>query len=366
MKRRSLYLCLLTTMAVMLWILTPTSGAQSLSKGTGDLRVMTYNVYEGTDYREVATARNLQEFLVAVGQTIKQVRATDPPARMQAVAKQIVAARPALVSLQELAQWSTGPFDPVHGKCGPVSVEFDMLPELMDALTKLGAHYQIAVQAQNWTIPPMPGVIPPNNYLCVQVVDHIAILARTDIASKLRWGNPQSKQFDHILIFHSPLGDVPFARSWMSLDVTFNNKDFRFVGTHLDSVRPDIREQQGEEIRLGPANTSLPVIVGMDSNAQGYPFPQDPTYIDFMVAGFQDTWSEVMPGVLGLTCCQEPFLDNSKPELSQRVDLVLTLGNVEAQRAAVFGADQSSKTPGGLWPSDHAGLAAQLNVIKPD
>jgi hypothetical protein len=241
-----------------------------------------------------------------------------------------------------------------------------MLPELMDALTNLGGHYQIAVQAQNWAIPPMPGVILPNNYLCVQVVDHIATLARTDIASKLQWGNPQFKQFDHILIFQSPLGDVPFARSWMSFDVTFNKKDFRFIGTHLDSVNADIREQQVEEIRLGPANTSLPVIVGMDSNAQAYSFPQDPTYVDFMAAGFQDAWSEAMPGYLGLSCCQEPFLDNSQSELYQRVDLILTLGNVEGQRAAVLGADQSSKTPAGVWPSDHAGVAAQLNVIKPD
>src|SRR6266403_4368662 len=61
--------------------------AQSLPTGKGGLRVMTYNVDEGTDFLEVQSATNFNEFLIAVGQTITQVRATNPPVRMQAVAK---------------------------------------------------------------------------------------------------------------------------------------------------------------------------------------------------------------------------------------------------------------------------------------
>ena len=41
-------------------------------------------------------------------------------------------------------------------------------------------------------------------------------------------------------------------------------------------------------------------------------------------------------------------------------DLILTHGEVKAQRAAVFGATVSDMTPDGLWPSDHAGVAVQL------
>ena len=67
-----------------------------------------FNANEGTDFLQVQAATNLEQFLIAVGQTIVQVRATNPPARMQALAKQIIAASPALVSLQELDQWSTG------------------------------------------------------------------------------------------------------------------------------------------------------------------------------------------------------------------------------------------------------------------
>jgi hypothetical protein len=44
--------------------------------------------------------------------------------------------------------------------------------------------------------------------------------------------------------------------------------------------------------------------------------------------------------------------------------LILLFGAVRAQRIALFGARESDKTPGGLWPSDHAAVAAQLIVQK--
>ncbi len=73
----------------LLLVLALSTSAQSLSTGKGDLRVMTYNVNEGTDFLEIQAATDQQSFLAAVVQTIAQVRATNPPARMQALAKQI-------------------------------------------------------------------------------------------------------------------------------------------------------------------------------------------------------------------------------------------------------------------------------------
>jgi hypothetical protein len=149
--------------------------AQSLSNGKGDLRVMTYNVDEGTDYLEILQAKSTMEFLLAVGQTITQVRATNPPARMQGVAKQIVSAGPMLVRLQDLDQWFTGPFNPMTGVCGPQTLEFDMVQELKDALASQGANYEVAVQAQQYIFPPTPGLIPSTGaFLCVSVVNNVA------------------------------------------------------------------------------------------------------------------------------------------------------------------------------------------------
>src|SRR5437868_74277 len=76
--------------------------AELFSADKGDLRVMTYNVNEGTDFIEVQHAATTLQFLLAVGQTITQVRATNPPQRMKALAKQIISAGPELVSVQEV------------------------------------------------------------------------------------------------------------------------------------------------------------------------------------------------------------------------------------------------------------------------
>jgi hypothetical protein len=98
----------------------------------------------------------------------------------------------------------------------------------------------------------------------------------------------------------------------------------------------------------------------MDSNAQAFPLPQDPTYVDFIAAGYNDVWNELFPLAPGLTCCQAPLVSNPVSQLYQRIDLILTLGSIAPRHVALFGADPFSKTPSGLWPSDHAGVAALL------
>jgi hypothetical protein len=150
------------------------------------------------------------------------------------------------------------------------------------------------------------------------------------------------------------------------VDATFHALAFRFITTHLESVDttlfglPSIRGAQGAELRSGPANTTLPVVIAMDSNSQAAPLPQDPTYLDFTLAGYNDVWSQLRPGVAGFTCCQAELDNNPISQLYQRIDLILTLGAVEAQNVALFGATSASRTSDGLWASDHAGVAAQL------
>ena len=359
------WLYILSSLVLIQAYFCPPSLGQSLSKGDGDLRVMTYNANEGTDFQQVQAATNPEQFLIAVGQTIVQVRATNPPARMQALAKQIIAASPALVSLQELDQWSTGPLDLSTFTCGSMTQEFDMVQELLDALAAQGAHYKLAQQAQQYAFPPIPGLILPSTFLCVQTVNHVAILARTDLdPSKFQWSNPQSAQYVNTLYFPTPVGTLPLPRAWVSVDATSHGRNFRFIGTHLESVDPTIRQLQAAELRDGPANTSLPVVIAMDSNAPAAPLPQDPAYVDFIDAGYSDVWSQIFPSRPGFTCCQAELDNNLISQLYQRIDLILTLGPVGAQNIALFGQTQHSKTPDGLWPSDHAGVAGQLVITR--
>jgi hypothetical protein len=363
MKRPSVFWRVLIPALLIVCIPASSAFAQSLSKGKGDLRVMTYNINEGTDYLEVQAATTSQEFLLGVGQTILQVRANEPHGRMKAVAQQILAAAPMLVSLQEIDKWFTGSLNLSTGQCDNMKLEVDMLADLMKALAQQGGHYQVAKLAEQWEFPGIPGFIPPSNFLCVGVIDYIAILARTDVP-KLSWSNPQAQRYINTLMFPTPAGVVPFYRAWASVDANFNGKEFRLINTHLESVDAHIRREQAEELRTGPANTSLPVVLAMDSNAQAFPLPQDPTYLDFLVAGFQDAWTELFPGLPGFTSGQAQFLDNKESQLNTRIDLILTFGRVRPQRIALFGDKETAKTPGGLWASDHAGVAAQLIVQK--
>lgn len=325
--------------------------------------VMTYNVNEGTDFQQVVGTTTLQAFLLGVGQVNTQVQGTNPPERMQAVAKQILAAQPELISIQEVDQWYSGVFDPVAGTCGTMNLEYDMLQELLSDLAADGGHYEVAVQVPQYIFPPTPGLLPPADYICVSVNDYNVILARTDLPSVVfQWNNPQSGQFVNEVVLPTPVGNVPLPRSWASVDAHFFGHPFHYIDTHLESFDPNVREAQAGELRAGPANSSLPVIIAMDSNAQAFPLPQDPTYVDFMSAGYHDVWSTLFPKIAGLTCCQDEADNNSVSQLYQRVDLVLTLGKVTPFGAALIGTDPRSRTSDGLWPSDHAALVAGLVV----
>ncbi len=339
------------------------AAAQALSKGNGDLRVMTYNVNEGTDYIEVQQALGELPFLYAVGQTIAQIRANEPRERMKAIAHQIVDASPALVSLQEVDRISSGVFNPATGACGPMTLEFDMLQDLLDALGAQGAHYTVAVQQQQYAIPPLPGLLPSSGFFCASLVNTVVILARTDLkSSRFEWSNPRSANYENRLIFPTPIGLLPLPRAWVSVDATFNGKGFRFIGTHLESVDSTLRRLQGMELRSGPASTTMPVVIAMDSNAQAAPLPLDAAYVDFIGAGYGDAWVASAPPAAGFTCCQAQLSNNVVSQLTQRIDLILTHGPITTQRIELFGADPADKTPAGSWPSDHAGVAAQLLV----
>ncbi len=100
----------------------------------------------------------------------------------------------------------------------------------------------------------------------------------------------------------------------------------------------------------------------MDGNAQAAPAPQDVTYTDFVSAGYQDAWSLTYPFLAGFTCCQAELDNNPQSQLYQRTDLILTHGPINVQRIGLFGTSPASKTPSGIWPSDHAGVGAQLVV----
>jgi endonuclease/exonuclease/phosphatase family metal-dependent hydrolase len=361
MKRNATRATLVIVSVAAIWAAIATPAVAQSFPGAGI--VMTYNVNEGTDFDQVVGTQTLPQFLVGVGQILTQVQGTNPPERMQAVARQILEAQPELLSIQEVDQWYTGILDPMTGKCGTMNLQYDMLQELLNDLAAQGGHYEVAVQVTQYAFPPTPGLIPPTDYICVSLNDYNVILARTDLPHWVfRWSNPQSGQFMNQVVLPTPVGPFPLPRVWASVDAEFFGHSFLFINTHLESFDPNIRELQARELRAGPANTSLPLIIAMDSNAQAFPLPQDPTYVDFISAGYNDVWSKIFPKRAGLTCCQSEADNNPVSQLYQRIDLVLTHGRVTPWAVALIGTNPASRLPDGLWPSDHAAVVAGVIV----
>jgi hypothetical protein len=353
---------LLFTFSLTLWAAVPAS-AQVLSQGKGNLRVMTYNVYEGADLSVAFSAQTQMEFLTDVGAILASVQATNPPARAEAIAARIGKAQPTLVSLQEVTEWKTCPANSTLTDClAPPTVLYDLLNLVKDALQTQGYSYkEVARVDVNELIAP---AITTTGAVIAFYTQRSAILARADIsAGQLRFSNVQSSKFDANLTIPTVLGPFTVNRAWLSADVKYHDASFRFIDTQLESFDPNINYQQGQELLSGPANTPKPVIIAMDSNSKANPpeNPFSPTYFNLLFNGFMDAWTEALGDAPGPTCCQDPSLLNPGSIVTDRVDLILLRGNLNAEAIQLFGGQTSDKTAG-LWPSDHVGVAARLET----
>ena len=99
-----------------------------------DVRVMTYNMYLGTDFTEIFSSQSNEELISEVAEAYGDVQMGDPAERIAAIADQIEAAAPMLVGLQEVALWRTGnAFDPSPA----TAVSYDFLQMLLDEVGQL-------------------------------------------------------------------------------------------------------------------------------------------------------------------------------------------------------------------------------------
>ena len=326
------------------------SAALGQDGGKSVVKVMTYNVNEGTDFVEVLSAKTPPEFLQAVQTTLNNIDSTNPPLRMQAVASEIAQTRPDLVGLQEVTTWSVG------GK-----VRYDMLQELLSALNNLGQQYVPVLVVNEFVLEaPLPDLV-----TMVKGEDHDVILARV-MGTDMELSNIQHAPFSVLLPVPTPVGTLIIVRGWGSVDVTVHRKTFRFIVSHLESfsaafpVTLQIQEAQAQELVLGPAGTSLPIIIAVDANADA--LGNDPTIATYHLIlsfGFGDAWAAVHPDLAGATWGFMPDPNDTRPTIHQRIDYVFFNNGIRALTAQLAGQRAQEKV-GGLWPSDHAGVRATL------
>ena len=351
--RRCLGVCVLF-LATSLLLATVAPAAQVM-QGQGVIKVMTYNVNEGTDFVEVLGAQTVPDFLAAVQITLDSVKASNPPLRMQAVARQIAETQPDLVGLQEVTTYRVGPGP------NPAPVLFDMLQELLGALEAHGQHYVVAIVVPEFDFQaPLPDLT-----TFVRASGSNVILARSG-EDRVQLSNIQSAHYLNLLTFPTQLGPLTLPRGWGSVDVTFHGRSVRFIVTHLENFVPQfpptllVQEAQAAELIAGPANTTMPVVIAGDFNANA-DNPNDPTfatYQEMIGNSFGDAWAATHPDNPGFTW---DLNNTATSPLNQRIDFIFFRDGVQALNSRLAGARIQDRIDG-LWPSDHAGVRATLLV----
>lgn len=323
--------------------------------------VMSQNMDEATDFGPVISATSLPQLLSAVTATYKEVQASNIPERAAGVAHEIGATRPTLVGLQEVSEWRTGPF----GSRTPTAstVQFDQLESLLDALNQQGLHYRVLGIRTGLDVE-----APSSMGFDVRVTDRDVMLARTDLpVSELQVLNVQIENFATNLAYPSLTGPVANPRGWIAVDARARGSTYRFLTTHLEAGSQQVQVAQANELLQGPANTNLPVVIGGDLNSAASGGPDTPAAYNTLVAGGStDTWAVAHPGDPGYTWPLHPedtFPASAAP--TERIDLILVRNGIDVLTAQRVGNTSADLTPSGLWPSDHAGVVAQLAIPHP-
>jgi endonuclease/exonuclease/phosphatase family metal-dependent hydrolase len=323
----------------------------SMAGGNKVIGVMSRNLYLGADLGPVISAGDPAAFVGATTAVWLMVKNNDFRTRAQALAAEIAATRPALIGLQEAVTWRTQ--SPSDGTAtSATDVKFDYVPDLLRALKARGLVYREVARV---TLLDVEAPTAPALDLDIRLTDHDAILAREDVHVTKSEGDV----FKHLLTVPTLVGPVTLPRGWVSVDVKYRGEELRFVSTHLESFDPGIRALQAGDLAEVLAKETRPVILVGDLNSE--PGVTGDGEAILAGAGFEDVWPALHPGP-GLTCC---FLENLRltqgAKLDQRIDYVLTRGPFEPRKAVVVGADPSSRFRG-LWPSDHAGVFAEVRI----
>ena len=355
---------LLVVIALLGMGTTQVAFAQQATPFKGDrvVRVMTRNVYHGigAEFAAAATATTFSDFLTKTAAVYRGYHTRNFPERAAALAAEIESAQPELIGLQEAVLVRTQ--YPADGARTPATtVDLDFVQILLDALAARGLHYEVVVQAVGLDIE-----VPTALGIDLRHTDREVILARADLkTADLELSNAQGGIFIANCGFSTQLlGTITIRKSWVSVDAKVRGQEFRMLSTHLDGdclPYTGFQQAQAAELLAGPAATDLPLLLVGDLNSPGD--STGVTYNNLMTAGFSDAWTQAGSGP-GLTCCQAADLLNGASTLNRRIDFVLFRGEFTALGADVVGEEPSDRTPSGMWPSDHAGVVAVLQVPK--
>jgi endonuclease/exonuclease/phosphatase family metal-dependent hydrolase len=318
----------------------------------GGVRLVTQNMFVGSSLNALVVAQP-EQVPAAVATIYNNIVASKPAERAAAMAREIAQYRPDLIALQEAAILRTGQGGPA------TTVRSDLLQSLLDELARLGLLYRAVA-----IVPGIDAQVPSALGFDVRLTLQDAILVRADRPDEIEVSNLQIEHFGIKLTVPTSLGPFNDTRGWAAVDMKVRGQRFRFVTTHLESTVPPIRVAQARELLLTAANTTLPVVMVGDFNivVDTSLDPSFPAYQAMINAGFTDAWRAKRAPDPGFTCCQADNLLNPTSLLNRRIDLVLFRGGFGVSDISLIGNQPADRTGSGLWPSDHAGIAATLRL----
>ena len=325
--------------------------------GPEQLIVMTYNVYVGGSAEAVLAVENLLQVPTEVANMYNSVVASDFPGRAAAIAESIKASQPHIIGLQEISlirQQSPG--DRIAGGTVPAEeVVLDFLEILMSALQAEGLSYEVAGKVENIDVE-MP-MFTDTGIVDVRLTDYDVILSRSDVVVS----RPMSANYTNSLTVEM-LG-LEVKRGYTAVDATVSGTTYRMVNTHLEAFVEEARVAQTRELVDVLSEETLPIILLGDFNT---PAPGGTAYQILLSAGYVDLWQMDSQGT-GNTCCQAAELQNDMSNHSVRIDqiFVRNLGLPVSVMTHTIGDKPSDRIASGLWPSDHAGVVAQLIFPNP-
>jgi hypothetical protein len=337
---------LAATLVVAASTLTPVAA----SAKPATLRVMTYNLYQGSELTHSINAGSISALPAAVAADWADVQASNIPARMAVAAAEIKAAHPDLVGLEEAGLWRTQ--SPSNLAVKATNVAYDFVDILVKALRADGVSYRAAAIVNNFDLQ-APGSFPSGS-MDIRFTDRVAVLVRAGV----KVARVQAKNYKAASSITAAGINFTIQDGFDAVDVKLGGRRLRFVATHLDALSEPVRTAQAKELVNGPTKGRTPLVLVGDFNS----VTTTPAYKTLVHAGLRDTWLQAEAGNPGFTCCRNPAdLTSDTPALSQRLDYVFARG-LRPQSLAVIGTGPADRTPAGMRPSDHAGLDATLKL----
>lgn len=357
MKRTFLLVALAATLATV-------PVAEAKAKGPPNLTVMTQNLYLGSGLIAAAVAPDRPTFEQRAATIWQNVQATDFPARAKRLARLIKQANPDLIGLQEVTRWYRSPNGVKDGNATRSNIlVYDFLKSLLRELGRAGARYKVAASDG------LPTEVEAPTALGYDIRFKLGnvILAKRERGLRIR--RKSFRTYKAQFSINTPGGPFASKRAWVALDTTFKGKRFRFVDTHLESEVPPTRLQEAVELasKSGPLRVKgQKILVGdLNSDPKGRrPNDGPESYKAVTTTGFQDAWPKAGKG-LGLTsdALNNELLRAPIPlTYRERIDYAFAKPHLRVLKARLLGLKPGDRTPSGLWPSDHAGLAVTYRL----